>query len=195
MTSDRITTISDVIADAIRTARKREGMTRAELADAATATAVGAGQRFTAAVVGYIETGRRDAAGRRRRDVTVDELVDLAAALGTTPLALLGEHAASFGADRPPECPRCTGGTGAVERAVRADVEGLGELEGAQPSLAQTAYALAAAIDAGGGEDGKQIPALAKELRATLKVLTDARAAKQLPDGEGDLFDGLGEPD
>ncbi|MER5388365.1 hypothetical protein [Saccharopolyspora sp. NPDC002686] len=186
--------MSDVIADAIRAARKREGMTRAELAEAAT-VADGATQRFTAAVVGYIETGRRDAAGHRRRDVTVDELVDLAAALATTPLALLGEHAARFGVGRPPECPRCTSGTGALERAVRTDIKGLGELDGAEPSLAQTAYALAAAIDAGGGEDGKQIPALAKELRATLKVLTDARAAKQLPDGEGDLFDGLGEPD
>ncbi|MEU5848950.1 hypothetical protein [Saccharopolyspora shandongensis] len=193
MTSDRITTISDVIADAIRAARRRAGMTRAELADVATVVD-GATQRFTAAVVGYIETGRRDSSGRRRRDVTVDELVELAAALATTPLALLGEHAARFGADRPPECLRCASDTGALERAVRTDIEGLGELDGAGPSLAQTAYALAAAIDTGGGEDGKQIPALAKELRATLKVLTDARVAKQLPDGE-DIFGGLGEPD
>ncbi|WP_198950748.1 helix-turn-helix transcriptional regulator [Kineosporia sp. A_224] len=43
----------------------------------------------TAAVLNYIETGRPDAQGRRRREVTVDELAALAVALDVPPLALL----------------------------------------------------------------------------------------------------------
>jgi hypothetical protein len=40
---------------------------------------------MTASVIANIETGRRDAAGRRRRDVTADELLILAWVLGIPP--------------------------------------------------------------------------------------------------------------
>ena len=45
---------------------------------------------ITAAVIANIETGRRGPDGIRRRDVTVDELLAFAAALGVKPGDLLG---------------------------------------------------------------------------------------------------------
>jgi hypothetical protein len=45
---------------------------------------------LTASVIANIETGRRDEQGRRRRDVTVDEVVALAAALEEPVASLLG---------------------------------------------------------------------------------------------------------
>jgi len=62
---------------------------------------------------------------------------------------------------------------GPVESAVRDDIAEMGDLTGVEPSLAATAYQLAKAMD--GGEDPRQLPALAKELRSTLKVLSDGR--------------------
>ncbi|MFD6726718.1 hypothetical protein, partial [Streptomyces sp. NPDC060131] len=50
--------------------------------------------------------------------------------------------------------------------------------------------ALAREIDAGGGEDGKQLPSLNRELRQTLAQLLEGRAA----DDDDDLGD-LGSPD
>lgn len=44
---------------------------------------------LTSTVLHYIETGRPDADGRRRRDITVDEVVALAHALDLPPLVLL----------------------------------------------------------------------------------------------------------
>lgn len=193
---ERVTTLSDACAEAVRAARKREGMTRAELAERA--QAAGAGPVFTAAVVGYIETGRRDAAGRRRREVSLDELVHLAYALDTTPLALLGVDAATLGGDEPAPCPRCRdqADRGGVAAAVSADLDRLGEMEGVEPGLAATALALADAIDADGVEEGRQLAALAKELRATLAALQESVRARSAVDDEdeGD-FGGLGEPD
>lgn len=191
MTSDRIASISDVIADEIRALRKREGMARDELAKAA--QAAGAPGTFTAVALGNIETGRRDATGRRRREVSVDELVALAAATGRSPLALLGGFAELFGAT-PTECQRCAGNRGDLERTVRADVADLAELDGVEATLAQTAYVLAAAIDDGGGEGGKQLPQLAKELRATVDLIMAGRRGIEPPD-EDDELDDLGEPD
>lgn len=194
VTSDRITSISDVIADRIRALRKREGLSREEVA--AAARAAGAPVSCTATALGNIETGRRDQEGRRRRDVSVDELVWLAAAAGQSPLALLGERAEAFGASTV-DCPRCAGERGQLESVVRADVAALGELQGLEFTHAQTAYVLAEAIDAGGGDDGaKAIPALTKELRATIKALTDLRAVHaQPPEQPDDPFDGLDEPE
>jgi hypothetical protein len=80
---------------------------------------------------------------------------------------------------------------GAVERAVRDDVEQLGDLVGVEPTLAQMAYRLAREIDAGGGEDGKQLPQLNRELRQTLAQLLEGRAADDDDDDLGDL----GSPD
>lgn len=43
---------------------------------------------FTAAVIANIETGRKDSTGKRRRDVTIDEVLRLAYALGVPPVLL-----------------------------------------------------------------------------------------------------------
>lgn len=79
---------------------------------------------------------------------------------------------------------------GPVEATVRDDVEQLGDLVGVEPSLSEMAYALAREIDAGGGEDGKQLSSLNRELRQTLAQLLEGRAA----DDDDDLGD-LGSPD
>ncbi len=79
---------------------------------------------------------------------------------------------------------------GPVEDAVRSDVEQLGDLVGVEPSLSEMAYALAHEIDAGGGEDGKALPQLNRELRQTLAQLMEGRAA----DDDDDLGD-LAAPD
>lgn len=89
---------------------------------------------------------------------------------------------------------------GPVEKAVREDVEQLGDLVGVEPSLSQMAYRLAQEIDrtAGGAcescgepvaaaEDGKTLPALNRELRQTLQQLLDARPAEEDDDDLGDL--------
>jgi len=73
---------------------------------------------------------------------------------------------------------------GPVETAVRDDIGELGDLVGLEPSLAATAHRLAQAID--DGEDERQLPALAKELRATLKALMDGRVEED-DDEFGDL--------
>lgn len=187
MTTDRITSISDAIAEAIRAGRKREGLTRAEFATAA--WDAGAPTDFSAAVVGYIETGRRDKDGRRKREVTVDEAVFLAAALGTTVLELLGEHAHLYGTEEKERCSACESRGGAVLAQARLDIEDLGDLADVEPTLAQLIYALASAVDAG----GDKLPSLAKELRETLKLLIGARAVE--PPAEEDDLDDAGEPD
>ncbi|WP_031516794.1 hypothetical protein [Streptomyces sp. NRRL F-5123] len=79
---------------------------------------------------------------------------------------------------------------GPVEKAVRDDIEQLGDLVRIEPSLSEMAYTLAREIDGGGGEDGKLLPQLNRELRATLAQLVEGRAA----DDDDDLGD-LGSPD
>ncbi|WP_097982263.1 hypothetical protein [Streptomyces sp. f150] len=79
---------------------------------------------------------------------------------------------------------------GRVEAAVRSDVEQLGDLSGIDPSLAEMAYTLAREIDAGGGDEGKQLPQLTRELRQTLAQLMEGQAA----DDDDDLGD-LASPD
>ncbi|GAA5048243.1 hypothetical protein HNP84_000217 [Thermocatellispora tengchongensis] len=76
---------------------------------------------------------------------------------------------------------------GPVEKAVRDDVDQLGDLVGVEPSLSEMAFTLAREIDAGGGEDGRQLPALNRELRATLAQLLAARAPEEDDDDLGDL--------
>lgn len=63
-------------------------------------------------------------------------------------------------------------GYGPVQTAVRLDVGAMGELRGVQPSLAETAFALAAQLDAGAG---MATAAVARELRATLAEMTKGR--------------------
>lgn len=76
---------------------------------------------------------------------------------------------------------------GPVEQAVRSDVEQLGDLVGVEPSLSEMAYRVARKIDDGGGEEGRLLPALNRELRATLQQLLDGRAVDDDDDGLGDL--------
>ncbi|GGL55092.1 hypothetical protein GCM10014719_65490 [Planomonospora parontospora subsp. antibiotica] len=78
---------SDVIAEQIRKHRKRLGLTRENLAEEC--AKLGAPQ-LTFAALTNIETGRRDrATGRRRREVTVDELEVIAHALAVPMLLLV----------------------------------------------------------------------------------------------------------
>lgn len=77
--------------------------------------------------------------------------------------------------------------TGPVEKTVREDIEALGVLVGVEPTLAEMAFRLARDIDAGGGEDGRLMPQLNKELRATLKQLVDGRPADDDDDDLADL--------
>ncbi|RKT49350.1 helix-turn-helix domain-containing protein, partial [Saccharothrix australiensis] len=188
--TDRITVISDAIAAAIRAHRKRQGMTREELAREL--WDVGAPQTMSAAVVGYIETGRRDKDGARRREVTVDELVLIAAALSTPVRDLLGEHAAQFQFDDAPPCQDCARSAearGPVSAQLRADVAAFDdELEDFERSLVQVAVALAAEIDRG----SDKLPALTRELRATVDQLVKGRTA---PPAEEDDLDDAGDPD
>lgn len=79
-------------------------------------------------------------------------------------------------------CLTC-GRPGSVETAVREDIDALGDLSGAQPSLAASALALARSIDTA---DERNVAALAKELRATLGELMGGRAEPD-DDSLGDL--------
>ena len=78
-------TVSDLVAENIREARKRRGWKPAELA--ARCADVRAPD-ITENAIENIESGRR-ANGRRRRDVTVDELLVLAYALDIAPVYLI----------------------------------------------------------------------------------------------------------
>lgn len=78
---------SEYIAGQINKIRKRAGLNREQLAEKC--RQAGASSSLTAAVVANIETGRRGPDGRRRRDVTVDELVIFAKALDVSPLLLV----------------------------------------------------------------------------------------------------------
>ncbi|UGQ15022.1 helix-turn-helix domain-containing protein [Yinghuangia sp. ASG 101] len=80
-------TPSDVIADQIRASRARLDITRDQLA--ARCAALGA-PGLTYAAITNIETGRREkTTKKRRRDVTVDELMVLARALEVPPALLV----------------------------------------------------------------------------------------------------------
>jgi hypothetical protein len=90
---------------------------------------------------------------------------------------------------------------GPVEKAVRDDVEQLGDLAGVEPSLSEMAYTLARRIDAAAtgeceacgeavAQDDKLLPQLNRELRQTLAQLVEGRAA----DDDDDLGD-LASPD
>src|SRR3954447_13968612 len=80
------TTMSDVVAAQLVRRRKAMGMTRDQLAERCRRAGLGS---MTAAALANIETGRRDGAGRRRREVTVDELLAFGRALDVPPMALL----------------------------------------------------------------------------------------------------------
>jgi transcriptional regulator with XRE-family HTH domain len=76
---------SDFVGVRIREIRQERGWTAQDLA--VKCAEVGATE-ITAAVIANMETGRRDADGRRRRDVTIDETLALAYALEVPPVFL-----------------------------------------------------------------------------------------------------------
>jgi hypothetical protein len=76
---------------------------------------------------------------------------------------------------------------GPIETAVREDIDALGGLVGVEPTLSEMAYRLAYDIDQGGGEEGRLLPQLNKELRTTLKQLVDGRPADDDDDDLADL--------
>ena len=77
---------SDIVAAQVRTIREMKGLTREQLA--ARCSELGETE-LTPGPIGSIETGRPDAEGRRRRRITIDELLVLAKALGVPPILLL----------------------------------------------------------------------------------------------------------
>ncbi|WP_369184127.1 helix-turn-helix domain-containing protein [Streptomyces sp. Y1] len=79
--------VSDAVALRVKEARNRRGWTMKQLA--AACHDVGA-TKLTAPVLANIETGRRDANGVRRRELSIDEVVALAVALDISPMHLLG---------------------------------------------------------------------------------------------------------
>lgn len=80
---------------------------------------------------------------------------------------------------------------GPVERAVRDDLDQLGDLSGIEPSLSSIAVRLARAIDESGPGDGRMLPQFSRELRQTLAQLAEGRRADDDDDDLGDL----GSPD
>ena len=185
------TSISDRLADRIRDLRTRLGMSQDDLA--AAAREAGAGDSMTATVVGFMESGRRRE-GRRTRLFTLDELLPLAAALEVSPLELLGDSAQLFVGDTHTvavECPRCAAGMGGMEKVAREDLGRLGDLSPLETTLVEAAYRLAAAIDA--GEEPRVLPALTKELRATVQELSAGRRRDPAP--PEDDFSDLDDPE
>ena len=81
-----VATVSDTVARRVREARKRRGWSADELAQRLAAAGA---PELSVFVISNIESGRRKTDGKRRRDVTVDELFLLAYVLGVPPIHLL----------------------------------------------------------------------------------------------------------
>ncbi|MDH6138429.1 transcriptional regulator with XRE-family HTH domain [Kitasatospora sp. GP30] len=79
--------VSDAAALRLRDARTRRGWTTKQLA---AACAEAGATKLTFAVLNNIETGRRDANGVRKRELTLDEVVALAVVLDISPIHLMG---------------------------------------------------------------------------------------------------------
>lgn len=79
-------TVSDSVAERVQQVRKKRGWTVKQLAERC--AELGAPE-LTAQALYNLENGRRDDSGRRRRDVTVDELLKLAYVLSVAPVHLL----------------------------------------------------------------------------------------------------------
>ncbi|MDK1348010.1 helix-turn-helix transcriptional regulator [Streptomyces sp. 378] len=74
------------MAERVREVRRKQGMTAAQLAEVCANLGY---PELTTQALSNIESGRRDKDGRRRRYVTVDELIGLARALEVAPVYLL----------------------------------------------------------------------------------------------------------
>jgi transcriptional regulator with XRE-family HTH domain len=82
-------TPSDTVARRLVELRKRRGWSARRLAEACAATG---SPQLSESVIANIESGRRDEHGRRRKDVTVDEVVGFAEALNVPAMHLLPVH-------------------------------------------------------------------------------------------------------
>lgn len=76
--------VSEHVAEKIRDARRQRGWKTDDLAERC---------GLTGNIIENIESGRRDRDGRRRRDITVDELFAISEALNVGPLKLLPNRA------------------------------------------------------------------------------------------------------
>jgi len=79
--------VSDVVAIRLKEARGRRGWTAEQLAEQC---ANRGAPKITTSVINNMESGRRDREGRRRRDLTVDEVMTLAFVLDVAPIHLMG---------------------------------------------------------------------------------------------------------
>lgn len=111
--------VSDVVAERVKAVRKKRGLTASQLAERCAEVGT---PELTAQALSNIETGRRDKEGRRRRYVTVDEVVALALALGVAPVHLLIDPEGDDYQVTPTHAEPST--------AVRAWVRGFRPLEG-----------------------------------------------------------------
>ncbi|MEV4059714.1 helix-turn-helix domain-containing protein [Nonomuraea dietziae] len=161
--------IGEHVAQTVSRLRRARGWEQRELAERVTF----AGRPMSASVVSKIESGARR--------VDVDDLVGLAAGLEVNPALLLLTSPVSEAGDPPAAVGE------SVAAAVQADIEAMGDLVGLEPSLAAMACRMAVEIDNGGGEDGRQLPALNRELRATIAQLLAARQPEEDDDDLGDL--------
>lgn len=108
-----VTTPSDVVGQRIKELRKKRGWSLADLARVC-AEKAGADQ-LTENVIENIEHGRRGKDRRRRRMVTVDELLIFADALDVAPVHLL----VPIEDDEYQVTPKLVEGTGAVREWIR----------------------------------------------------------------------------
>ena len=86
MSIETAQTPSDIVGNWVRELRKQQGWTAADLANRC---ADAGAPLLTAPAILNIETGRPGADGRRRRDISVDELLTFAYVLGLSPASLL----------------------------------------------------------------------------------------------------------
>lgn len=114
------TTPSEIVAKQVRAARRRRDLNRQQLAEKC--RSIGA-PKLTLAALTNIETGRPDSEGRRRREITVEELLALAYALDVNPVDLMvpGDAADDDPYDVTPEVT-------ASSAATRDWISGLGFL-------------------------------------------------------------------
>lgn len=103
----------------VKASRQQRGWTAARLAQRCAETGA---PEITTAVIANIETGRRDQDGRRRRDVTVDELVAFARALDMRPSELFADTG-DFDGEFPAALLRALGRT-EVQAAIREVIAG-----------------------------------------------------------------------
>lgn len=119
MTSEGTDMPSDIVGGRVRDVRERRRWTREQLAERCTAKGA---TGITAAVIGDIETGRKTG-GKRRRLVSIEELLTLALALNVAPVHLMVPP------DDPDEAYAVTPGVSADRSSVRAWIRGVNSID------------------------------------------------------------------